>query len=378
MDENSGQQSSQKKRIAGLSLRNILIGAVLLLLAIPAIIYGGRWIHYRLTRSITNDAFIEADFTYISSLVSGHIQEVLVDESSKIDANQILARIRPTDYKAVEAITESALNKVKQDKIRARVGVDKAQTALELIKREVETGIRTARAQLASAKAKFVMVAKDERRLAALLDEKVISQSRYDAQKSAYDQAIAAVKAGNAVLDRALAQKKRIVLAKKDLAVAQQKLSAAKAAVEVAERQLDQAKINLSHTTIKAPLSGIVARKFINPGDFVGPGQPLFSIYDPGNLFVIANLEETKVDGVKLNCPVEIQVDAFPRKMIKGKVVRITPAAAAKFALIPRDVTAGEFTKVVQRVPIKISLDIPDDIVLSPGMSVEVRIKRDE
>jgi len=99
---------------------------------------------------------------------------------------------------------------------------------------------------------------------------------------------------------------------------------------------------------------------------------------DPGNLFVIANLEETKVDGVKLNCPVEIQVDAFPRKMIKGKVVRITPAAAAKFALIPRDVTAGEFTKVVQRVPIKISLDIPDDIVLSPGMSVEVRIKRDE
>jgi membrane fusion protein (multidrug efflux system) len=367
-----------KKRIAGLSLRNILIGAVLLLLAIPAIIYGGRWIHYRLTRSITNDAFIEADFTYISSLVSGHIQEVLVDESSKIDANQILARIRPTDYKAVEAITESALNKVKQDKIRARVGVDKAQTALELIKREVETGIRTARAQLASAKAKFVMVAKDERRLAALLDEKVISQSRYDAQKSAYDQAIAAVKAGNAVLDRALAQKKRIVLAKKDLAVAQQKLSAAKAAVEVAERQLDQAKINLSHTTIKAPLSGIVARKFINPGDFVGPGQPLFFIYDPGNLFVIANLEETKVDGVKLNCPVEIQVDAFPRKMIKGKVVRITPAAAAKFALIPRDVTAGEFTKVVQRVPIKISLDIPDDIVLSPGMSVEVRIKRDE
>ncbi len=378
MDEKSGQQASQKNRIAGLSLRHVLIGAVLLLLAIPAIIYGGRWIHYRLTRSITNDAFIEADFTYISSLVSGHIQEVLVDESSKIDANQVLARIMPIDYKAAKAITESALNKVREDKIRARVGVDKAQTAFELIKREVETGIRTARARLAAARARLVVVAKDEKRLAALLDEKVISQSRYDAQKSAYDQAIAAVKAGKAGLDRALAQKKRIVLAKKDLAVAQQKLSAAKAAVEVAERQLDQAKINLSHTTIKAPLSGIVARKFINPGDFVGPGQPLFSIYDPGNLFVIANLEETKIDGVKLNCPVEIKVDAFPRNIIKGKVVRITPAAAAKFALIPRDVTAGEFTKVVQRVPIKIELDIPDDMILSPGMSVEVRIKRDE
>ncbi len=358
------------------SFKNIVLSFFILVVIIVGLFWGGKWLHYRLTHAVTDDAFIEADLVNIAPLVSGHVVEVLTEEARPVKAGELLARIDDKDISAQLAIIQNDLERAREMKNQASIKIEKARTALELTKAEVKTAIEVAKADLNAAKARFVLATKDEERFRSLLKENAIAKRKYDEVKAGYDQAKEAVKAAQAALKRALALKKRIMVAKKDYEAAKEALNLAIATIKVAKSRLSQAKLNLSHTLIKAPQDGIIAKKFVNPGDFVVAGQPIFSIYDPKKVYVIANLEETKIKGVKIGSPVYIRIDAFPDLKLQGEVSRITPAASAKFALIPRDVTAGEFTKVVQRIPIKITIRIPEGIILVPGMSVEVGIAR--
>jgi membrane fusion protein (multidrug efflux system) len=147
---------------------------------------------------------------------------------------------------------------------------------------------------------------------------------------------------------------------------------------KTARADLEMARLNLEHTKIIAPFNGIIAKRYVQQnGGFVGPGLPVFSIYDPATIHVIANLEEGKLAGVKVGQSTDIWVDAYPGIKIKGVVERIGEASAAEFALIPRDVSAGEFTKVVQRVPIKISIpNVQQYPFLRPGLSAEIGIAK--
>jgi len=146
-------------------------------------------------------------------------------------------------------------------------------------------------------------------------------------------------------------------------------------AYKVAAADLEVAKLNVEHTNVIAPFNGIMSKRYVQPGNFVGPALPVFSLYDPNTIHVIANLEEGKVDRVAVGQPVDIWTDARPRVKIEGTVDRVGQATAAEFALIPRDVSAGEFTKVVQRVPIKIVIpNIQQYPFLRPGLSAEVGI----
>ena len=134
-------------------------------------------------------------------------------------------------------------------------------------------------------------------------------------------------------------------------------------------------RLNLEHTRIKSPINGVVAKKFIHAGDYATPGFPIFSIYDTDNVFVRAQLEETKLKGVALGQTVDLEVDAFSKRTFQGKVIKIGDATGAQFMLIPRDTTTGEFTKVVQRIPIKIQITDDPDHLLKPGYSVTVGIR---
>jgi membrane fusion protein (multidrug efflux system) len=144
-----------------------------------------------------------------------------------------------------------------------------------------------------------------------------------------------------------------------------------------AKADLEMAKLNLEHTKIIAPFNGIIAKRYVQNGNFVGPGLPVVSIYDPATIHVIANLEEGKLDGVKVGQSTDIWVDAYPGIKVNGVVERIGQASAAEFALIPRDTSAGEFTKVVQRIPIKISIpNVQQYPFLRPGLSAEIGISK--
>jgi membrane fusion protein (multidrug efflux system) len=146
---------------------------------------------------------------------------------------------------------------------------------------------------------------------------------------------------------------------------------------KAARADLETAKLNLEHTKIIAPFNGIIAKRYVQHGHFVGPGLPVLSIYDPATIHVIANLEEGKLDGVQVGQSTDIRVDAYPGITINGVVERIGQASSAEFALIPRDVSAGEFTKVVQRVPIKISIpNVQQYPFLRPGLSAEIGIAK--
>ena len=159
--------------------------------------------------------------------------------------------------------------------------------------------------------------------------------------------------------------------------IADAKFEEKEADYKEAKATREQALLNVQHTRLIAPIDGVIAKRYIQPGDFVPAGLPALALYDPASLHVIANLEEGKMSGVKMGAPVDLFFDASSQEL-HGRVLRIGEATAAEFALIPRDVSAGEFTKVVQRVPIKISLPPREHYpFLRPGLSVSIGIAKD-
>jgi membrane fusion protein (multidrug efflux system) len=187
---------------------------------------------------------------------------------------------------------------------------------------------------------------------------------------------------------RASVQFKDNVITAEQYEHARQALEAAKAQQKVAlshvntsNAQLGVVEARLENTQIPAPMSGVVARKWVMPGDIVQPGQPILTIYDLKNVWVTANLEETKLASVAPGDSVRISVDAYPNRDFTGTVLLIGAAAASQFSLIPPNNASGNFTKVTQRVPVKISIDHVDpsgrsqDALLLPGMSVEIKIR---
>ncbi len=374
LNNDSKKRSSNKAS----STKKIIFSILLIIVLIIGGFWGAKWLYYRFTHAVTDDAFISSDIIDITPLVSGHIQKIFVTTAQHVKKGQILAIIDPKDYKAAVAIREAGLEEAKCKEEEAKVAIEKAQAALILTKHKVYTTIKTAKANLSAAESRLSLARKNFNRLKALLKEHAVAQSKYDAQKTAYIQAKEAVKAAKEALSRALSLKEEIVLAKKQVILAQKALCVAKASVKVYEKKLYKAKLAYLHTIIRSPIDGIVAKRFLDVGDFVAAGQPIFAIYNLKDIYVMANLEETKLDGVHVGCSVDIWVDAYPGKKFKGKVVRITPAAAAKFALIPRDVTAGEFTKVVQRLPIKIVFTKDYNVTFAPGMSVEIGILKEK
>jgi multidrug resistance efflux pump len=185
-----------------------------------------------------------------------------------------------------------------------------------------------------------------------------------------------ALERAEAALVRAELQYRRAKTLHASRTIADMKFEEAEAAYKEAKAAREQALLNVWHTRIQSPFDGIVAKRYVEPGDFVAPGLPALAVYDPGTMHVMANLEESKVKGVRLGAPVDLFVEAYPGTL-RGRVLRIGEATAAEFALIPRDVSAGEFTKVVQRVPIKISVPPREQApFLRPGLSVSIGVEK--
>jgi len=154
------------------------------------------------------------------------------------------------------------------------------------------------------------------------------------------------------------------------------RVSALEAQIRAEERALAEARVLLSYCRLKSPLSGYIAKRFHAVGDVVGPGEPVYAVVDFSKLYVLVLLEETKLRGVRPGCEARIRIDAYPGVEFRGVVTAVLPATAAKFALVPRDISAGEFTKVAQRVPVKIRITEGPVRLLRVGLGGEVEIRR--
>ena len=287
------------------------------LLIIAIVIIGGiKWYSGTLGFISTDDAFIDADRLELGAKILGRIVDLRFAEGDTVEAGMLVAELDSTDIIARLNQAKTALENAKVNVALSQVHLDKAQL--------------------------------DFNRASAQLSNKVIPQAEFDNAQN------------------------KLAASQAELKIALSKVTASQAEINVIQTQLDNTKIYTS-------LGGVIAKKWTLVGDIVQPGQPIYSIYNVKNIWVTAEIEETKIHALSLGDQVEIDVDAYPNHIFTGKIYQIGSNTAAQFALIPPSNASGNFTKVTQRIPVKITIqndsDKPLKFGLLPGMSVEVKIK---
>jgi membrane fusion protein (multidrug efflux system) len=404
--------------------RWLRLGAAAALVLLAAAPFAVPWAVHRSTHSITDDAFVQTHVVNLAPQeVSGHLVRYQVQEHDVVAAGQLLAEIDPVPYREQVALLRAKLGvaeaqlaaaQTSLEVLRAQVPreIEVAQRALAAAQAEqardertlqfttedVEKGIHEARSDLDAARARLALAEKDHQRYATLFAKEAATQRQSQVATRTYRTTRAELKASEARLGRALAARQKVAAVRQAavaaghraqkseqaLGLAQTRrleIKQAERQVEVkaqqvgeARRALDVARTRLRYTRIVAPFPGVVVHLYRHLGDHVPAGTPVLSLYNPELTYVTANLEETKLEGVAPGNRVRLDIDAFS-KPFRGRVVWINRATGANFALIPRNISSGEFTKVVQRVPVRILVEKDERWPhLRAGLSVTVAI----
>jgi membrane fusion protein (multidrug efflux system) len=299
----------------------------------------------------TDDAYVKADSTIIAPKVSGYIAQVLVGDNQPVEAGQLLARIDDRDYKA-------ALDQVHADVAASEAAVRNLDAQLALQQPMIEQG----NADVAAAEANLKFAQEEQARYDGLM--KTGSGTIQRAQ-----QTDAALRASNAQLQHS---NSGLVAAERKLDVLTTERAKAVAQLDHARAVEQQAALNLSYTQITAPVDGTVGARTLRVGQFVQGGTQLMAVVPLDAVYVVANFKETQLTHVRNGQPVEIEIDSFHGTKLRGHVDSLSPASGLEFALLPPDNATGNFTKIVQRVPVKIALeDHSLRGLLRPGMSAQ-------
>ncbi|WP_292045235.1 MULTISPECIES: HlyD family secretion protein [unclassified Brevundimonas] len=329
-----------------------LIAAVIV---VVALVVGGTiwWLNGQRWES-TDNAFVQADTTLVSPQLSGRVTEVLVGDNQRVEAGQILVKLDDSDQKAQLAQAEANLAAAV-----AAVGHVDAQAEQE----QATIAARAAAVSQAHAQAGLARAEVD--RYGRLAEQGWVSQQRIQTERASAATAAASVQQAQAAL----------VAEQRTAGVLGSTRQQSVAAVEQARAVVDQARIALERTVIRAPAAGVVGARSVRPGQFVNAGTQLLSIVPLTHTYIVANFKETQLDKVRLGQAVEISADAFPGRKIQGRVDSFAPATGSEFALIPVENATGNFTKITQRVPVRIVVSGDDrNLALRPGLSVDVKI----
>jgi membrane fusion protein, multidrug efflux system len=334
----------------GRTRKLLLIGASLL--ALTGTVYFG-WQYWTVGRFevSTDDAYVQADNTTIAPKVSGYIGAVLVADNEQVKAKQVLATIDDRDFRV-------GLDQAKADLAAAKAVVATKQAALDA----QQSIIEAARATISVDQANQTFAQQDDKRYSSLAATGYGSVQNAQQAASRTAASRAAVARDSAALETAIRQ----------LGVLKGELAQAQATLAHDEALRDQAELNLSYTTIVSPVDGVVGNRTLRVGQYVQAGTQLMAVVPTQAAYIVANYKETQLTDVRPGQSVEIGVDMFPGVSLKGHVDSIAPASGQEFALLPPDNATGNFTKIVQRIPVKIVLDPdgPTAAELRPGMSV--------
>ena len=308
------------------------------------------WVGNAATQT-TNDAYVRAELTRLSSRVAGEVLTVAAGDFQRVKAGDLLVQIDPADYQAQVA---------------------QAQAALDNLGNQVELQYATiaqAEAAQASAAADEVQARQEQERQQSLSQTEAGTRQKFEQATASFAKAQADVRASRAVI--AAQQHQREVLAGTRKQRAADLLGA--------QAALSAARLKLGYTKIVAPFDGVVGERQVQPGDYVNVGSNLINVVPLPNVYVMANYKETQLTRVKPGQSVDITVDSFPSEKLHGRVERVSPASGSQFALLPPDNATGNFTKVVQRIPVRILLDKNQPLLerLLPGMSVVTNIHTD-
>ncbi len=297
--------------------RNVKVVIPLFLVVLAIAIFA--WQYYVTLRDFvsTDDAYIDADRVSVSAKILGRIDQLTVDEGDSVRQGQILVRLDDSDLRAQEAQAKASLAFARENISLAKVNLEKAQL--------------------------------DYQRALSQFNQNIIPKEQYDHAQSEFESTKA-------------------------------RLNIANAQTAAAQAQLGVIQTQLTNTVIESPMTGVVSKRWVLTGDVVQPGQSIFTIYNVKDVWVTANLEETSLSNLRLGDKVDISVDTYPNIKFIGTILRLGSNTASQFSLIPPNNASGNFTKVTQRVPIKISIEKVDSdhsqhVELLPGMSVEVKVK---
>jgi membrane fusion protein (multidrug efflux system) len=348
---------SVRHALARLAIPLVAVIAALAFVAVATLRWDA-WVG-RAVIQTTDDAYVRADLTRLSSRVSGEVLSVAVDDFQRVKQGQLLIQVDPADYEAQVA--------------QAEAGVLGAQAALDNLANQIELQYATiaqAEAAQASAEAIEVEARQEQERQQSLSQTDAGTRQRLEQAVAAYGKAQADVHASRAVVAEQKHQQEVLQGTKKQRA----------ADLEAAKALLTAAKLKLGYTRIIAPFDGVASERQVQPGDYVNIGSNLVNVVPLPNVYVIANYKETQLTHVHPGQRVDIRVDTFPNQTLHGRVERIAPASGSQFALLPPDNATGNFTKVVQRIPVRIMFDKDQPLLekLLPGMSVETSIHTDD
>jgi len=370
-------------------LKQWLIPTLIFLMAagiLVAII--GNWNSWASERAVqeTDDAYVRADLTPLSTKVSGVVAKVLVDDYQTVKAGDVLVQLRDDDFRAQVAQAEAAVEAAKaalEDNRRQKdlqdAKIDRARTGIELAEAQISAAQAAIDANKADVDRTLAERARQEALLASEsatrqhLEQAVADEQRFRAQISIRQADLQQAKAG-------LANNQVAVLAEtRARAVLDSKDGQLIADLHGKQASLDAVKTNLDYTRIYAPESGIVGERKVRPGQMVSPGTQVLSLVQSES-WVQANFRETQLRHMQPGAPAEISIDAFPGVRLKGKLAQVAPASGSQFALLPPDNATGNYTKIVQRVPVKIVFDAgqPETKRLRPGLSVIVKVRTSE
>jgi len=359
----------------GIGRRIALIVVVVLLIA--GAVVSIRWVLWRIGHATTDAAYVKADIADVAPQVAGRILSVEVKEGRPVRRGDVLLRIDPDRFDRQVGEAEAAL-------AQARAARERVFRQLELARRKVpaaiaaaEAGLEAARTKVAKARAARERWDRQHERFQRLLARRAVPRSRFEEVETAWKAAVADEEAAEAGVAVAEARLREARAARSRIAEAEAGVTEAERAVARAEEGVKMARLARSWCDLRSPIDGVVARVMAEPGDFASPGRPVIGLYDPETRYVEARFEETKLRYIHDGQEVTLRIDALPGKRFTGHVLFTAPASAAEFALIPRDITAGEFTKVTQRVPVRIRIDDVEQYPeIVPGLSVEVAVAR--
>jgi membrane fusion protein (multidrug efflux system) len=344
---------------------------LLIVAAIVLLGFGGHWVYQRWTHVYLDDARIDGEVVTLSSRVSGWLTDLPVIEGDVVNKGQLLARIDERDSVLQREVLASKLQAIESQMavMRAQTGQVDQET---LGRYQSETSrLAAAEAEAASLDAQLKQTEADFKRMQSL--DKYVTGQEVEYARTAYQQAqerhrkaLSEIAAARGNLSSAGGSRRQVNV------IAQQLLVLTRQADEM-RAEIKRREIDIADRTITAPSNGKVVMTFVRKGEHVAVGQRILMFHDPNEIWVEANVKETDVGHLKVGMKADIRVDAYPGKVFKGEVFRIGQAATNRFALLPDPNPSGNFTKITQRLPLRVKL-LDKDAGLRPGMMVEVYV----